>query len=494
MNQYQTNPSTKDNKINLAELIYYVLLRWRSILLVAILFCVVLSGFKLMKEYDSAGSQDLIEEQKKYDHSYGEYMIIKTQLENRIDQITQAIQQKDAYHQRSILMNLNPNTAYKSTLTYTVKDIADTKSVSSNTEAVQLANIKINSIIGSYTSLIRNGVILQNMQKEIKTNVDEKCLAELVYAQADYQSKLLHITVLGDDIDMVQTFSDAIDKELQNASSEISAEVGGHQLKRIASNIGNDMDTSILIGSIPEYGGYDIASYQTSIESLQKNDSDYVADLQGELMDCNNQLSKLNKPTEPESFSRGRIVKSGIKFGLLGFVIGAFIMAYCYVLQYLACGKLMASNEMRDDYGISVLANYKAPITFHPNVIDKLIYRMCSISDNMTCLSKVYTLAASNVLARVGITENVKILLVGNASAEVFDTTAFEMIGKLSDADIEVIAAGNINEDENAIRNLHNAEKIVLVEQAGVSRKKDIKRELQTLQDLNKEIVGAIVL
>ena len=59
---------------------------------------------------------------------------------------------------------------------------------------------------------------------------------------------------------------------------------------------------------------------------------------------------------------------------------------------------------------------------------------------------------------------------------------------------IEAISAGNINEDIDAIQKLRTVDKIVLIEQAYISRKKDIKKELQTLRDLKKEIVGVIVL
>lgn len=491
--RYQVNKE-KVNEINLPDLIYYTLLHWRRILLGALIFGSLLACLKLVNGFNSLGREDLSETQKTYERSYEEYMIMKSQLEGEADELAQAIKENEDYQHQSILMNLNPNASYKSTLTYAVNDIVDTSWATSSTENWFLTNRKINSILGSYASLIRNGTILQNIQNEIGTQIDNKYIAELIYVQADYQSNLLHITVFGDNKKQVQTISDAIEKEIQKAELRITTAVGEHRLELISSYIGNDVDTSALIGSIPEYGRIEDASYQTSIERLQQNEADIVTDLQNQLIDCNNQLSELKEPTKPGGSSRGAIVKSGTKYGIFGFIIGAFVMAYIYVSQYVWGGKLMTSNEIQDIYMIPVMAEYKAPKCKHTNTIDKFINRVYGISENKSCLSEVYTLATSNLHAYLEKSAIVKILLVGNASTEVFNRTASEMIEKLNDFDVEVIVAGNINENGDAIEKLQKAEKIVLIEQAGVSRKKDIKRELQTLRDLKKEIVGAIVL
>lgn len=494
MEQSQRYHAIKENKINLADLMYYILLRWRSILLGALVFCSLLACLKLVKGFISLGREDLSETQKTYERSYEEYMIMKSQLESQADELAQSIKENEDYQRQSILMNLNPYAAYKSILTYAVNDIEDASWTASDMETRFVTNPKINSIIGSYASLVQNGTILHNVQKEIGTQVDKKYLAELIYVQADYQSNLLHITVFGDNKKQVQTISDAIEKEIKNAELRISSAAGEHRLELVSSYIGNDVDTSVLIGSIPEYGRSEDASYQTSIEKLQRNEADIVTDLQNQLTDCNNQLDELEEPTAPEETSRGAIIKSSIKFGILGLIVGAFVMAYFYVLQYVGGGKLRTFDEIQYTYMIPVMAIYKAPKCKHPNTIDKFINRIYGISEKKSCLSEVYTLATSNLLAHLENSAIVRILLVGNASTEVFDRTASEMREKLNDSDVEVIAAGNINENADAIQKLKIAENIVLIEQAGVSRKKDIKRELQTLRDLKKEIVGAIVL
>ena len=425
MEQSQTDYviKVKENKIRLADMMYYILLHWRSILLGAFVFCALLSCFKFMKGFNSLGSEDLSETKKTYGRSYEEYMIIKSQLESQADELAKTIKEAEDYQNQSILMNLNPEAAYKSTLTYAVNDLVDTSLDSLNPESFLVANRRINSILGSYASLIQSGTILETIQNAIGTQIDKKYIAELVYVQVDYRSKLLHITAFGEDKKQVQTISDAIEKGILDANLRISTVVGAHRLELMSSYTGNDVDTSALIGSIPEDGRSEDSCYQTSIESLQKNKTDAVTELQNQLIDSNNQLSELTEPSEPGGTSRTAIVKSSIKYGILGFIVGAFVMAYFYILQYVGGGKLMTPDEMQDTYGIPLLAYYKAPMCEHSNAIDNLINRVYGIPDRRFYLSDTCSLAVANVLARIKDTENVKILFAGNADIEGFGHT-----------------------------------------------------------------------
>ena len=181
MEQSQTDYviKVKENKIRLADMMYYILLHWRSILLGAFVFCALLSCFKFMKGFNSLGSEDLSETKKTYGRSYEEYMIIKSQLESQADELAKTIKEAEDYQNQSILMNLNPEAAYKSTLTYAVNDLVDTSLDSLNPESFLVANRRINSILGSYASLIQSGTILETIQNAIGTQIDKKYIEVL---------------------------------------------------------------------------------------------------------------------------------------------------------------------------------------------------------------------------------------------------------------------------------------------------------------------------
>ena len=498
MDQYNNTYITSEDdesEISLLDLLYHILRRWRSILLFAVLFCVLLGGFKLVKGICTLGSADLKEEQKNYESQLEGYTISKEHLENQVKELTEAIQDKEDYYDHSALMKLDPKQAYKGTVTFVVTDAGEVPSAEADRDRSLAIDRKMNSVLGSYVALIQNGTILRDVQNGLSSKLDQKYLAELIYTQVDYQSKLLHITVVGDDKQQVQFISDAIVQGLQNASVQMNVSVAAHRLELLSSYVGNDADTSIPIGMIPEAcANTSDASYHTSIEDIQKIYTSSITDMQNQLLDCNNQLSELEEPEPPVGASRASVLKEGIKYGIIGFVAGAFVLAFVYALQYLLCGKLMDSDELNDRYGILLLGDYHAPLHAHPNRIDRWIDRMSGITEDKRSVESVYALSAANILAQVGIEKNPKLLLMGNAKSEDFDAAAAALSEKLCTSSIDVIAAGNVNESASAIEKLQQAEQVVLIEQRGASRQQDIQKELLILRRLEKKIIGAIVL
>lgn len=496
MDQYQNMKFQDDEiEINLLDLLHYILRRWRSVLVCAVLLCVLLGGFKVVKGIGTLGSADLKENQENYESQLEGYTTSKEHLENQIQELTRFIQDKEDYYDHSMLMKLGPKTAYRGTLTFVVAD-ADEAPAAETSQDLNLAiDRKLNSVIGSYAALIQNGTILREVQNTLPSELDQKYLAELMYTQIDYQSKLLHITVLGEDEQQVQSISEAIVQGLQNASEQMNASVGAHRLELLSSYVGNDAETSIPIGMIPKDGAITSdASYQTSIEELQKSYINTITDMQDLLLECNNQLSELQEPTAPEANTRASVMKEGVKYGVIGFIVGALFVGFAYALQYLACGKLMNSDELNDRYGILLLGDYYAPMHAQPNRIDRWIDRMHGITEKKQSLESVYALSASNMKAQLSAEKNPKLLLLGNAKAQDFEAAANALTEKLATSGIDLIVAGNINESASAIEKLQEAEQVVLIEQRGASRQQAIEKELRTLRKLGKKIVGAIVL
>ena len=497
MDQYQSVNFQDDDEseISLLDLLYHILRRWRSILLFAVLFCVLLGGVKLVKGILTLGSADAKEEQKNYESQLEGYTISKEHLGDQVEELTEAIQDKEDYYDHSVLMKLDPKQAYKGTVTFVVTDAGEMPSTEANRDLSLAIDRKMNSVLGSYVALIQNGTILRDVQNGLSSKLDQKYLAELIYAQVDYQSKLLHITVVGDDKQQVQSISDAIIQGLQKASVQMNANVAAHRLELLSSYVGNDADTSIPIGMIPEAGANTSdASYRTSIEDIQKSYTSSIMDMQNQLLDCNNQLSELEEPEPPVGASRASVLKEGIKYGIIGFIVGAFVLAFVYALQYLLCGKLMDSDELNDRYGILLLGDYYAPLHAHTNRIDRWIDRMSGITEDKRSVESVYALSAANIMAQVGTEKNPKLLLMGNAKSEDFNAAATALSEKLCLSGIDVIAAGNVNKSASAIEKLQQTEQVVLIEQRGASRQQDIQKELLILRKLEKKIIGAIVL
>lgn len=496
MDQYQNISFNEEDEgeISLRDLLYYILCQWRKLLVCAICFCTLLGGFKLVKGFSELKSGDTSENQKAYESELEEYTINKKRLQDQIKVLTQSIQDKGEYYDQSVLMNLKPDAAYRSTLTYIVNATKDDALVEKDKSLHTVINRRMNSVLGAYASLIQNGTILSEIGAKSDLDLNQQQLAELVYVQTDYQAKLLHVTIVGGNEKQVQVILDAVQDELQNAGLHIASPAAYYQLELVSSYIGEDAGSLIPIGTVPEDGtnGND-AVYQTSIDILQKDYVQAVADMQEQLFTCKDQLKELEEPVAPSGISKSSVIKESIKFALLGAVAGAFLMALFYAMQYIFSGKLMTCDYLNDNYGLMVMADYHAPVRKHPDSIDQLIARMNGITEEKQSLECVYALGAANIAAQMKNNAS-KILLSGNAKASDFDDAATALKEKLQVTGLEVVSAGNINENVVAVQKMQDADKVVLIEQFGVSRLQDIKKELQMLRKLEKDILGVIVL
>lgn len=497
MDQYQNTSFNEEDEseISLHDLLYYILRQWRKLLVCAICFCALLGGFKLVKGFSELKSGDTSENQEAYESELEEYTINKKRLQDQIKVLTQSIQKKGEYHDQSILMNLNPDAAYQSTLTYIVNATKDDALLENDKGIQPVINQRMNSVLGTYASLIQNGTILSDISKKNGLNLSQKQLSELVYVQTDYQAKLLRVTIVGESEKQVQDITDAVRAELQNAASTMAAPVTYYHLELVSSYIGEDAGSLIPIGTVFNDGtSENDVIYQTSIDLLQRDYMQGVADMQEMLFTCKDQLAKLEEPAAPGGTSKSSVLKESIKYALLGTVAGAFLMALYYAMQYIVSGKLMSCNYLNDNYGLMVLADYHAPIRNRLNSMDKLITRMNGISEDKQSLECVYALGAANIAAQMKKINASNILLSGNAKASDFDDVATALKEKLQVTGLEVVSAGNINENVAAVQKLQDADKVVLIEQLGVSRLQDIKKELQMLRKLDKDILGVIVL
>lgn len=497
MDQYQNISFNEEDEseISLRDLLYHILRQWRVIFAAVVFFCILLGGLKLIKGFSELKSGDVSENHKAYESELEEYTINKNRLQDQIKVLTQSIQDKGEYHDHSVLMNLNPDAAYRSTLTYIVNATKDDTLVEKDKSLHTVINQRMNSVLGAYASLIQNGTILSKLGETKGLNLNQKQLAELVYVQTDYQAKLLHITIVGKTEKQVQGITDVVQDELQNAGLHIASPASYYQLELVSSYIGEDAGSLIPIGTVPEDGtsGNDEV-YQTSIDILQKEYVQAVADMQEQLFTCKDQLKELEEPVTPVGISRNSVLKESIKYALLGAAAGAFLVALFYAVQYMVSGTLMSCNYMNDNYGLMVMADYHAPARKRLNKVDKLIARMNGITEESQSLKCVYALGAANISAQMKKSNASKLLLSGNASASDFDAAAVALKENLQATGLEVISAGNINENVTAIQKLQDADKVILIEQLGVSRLQDIKKELQMLRKLEKDILGVIVL
>lgn len=102
-----------EQEIDLKDLMFAVLRKWRPIILIAIVFAVLLGGMKgagALKQMKD--SEYLAAKQQEYDNSMDQYAISKASLEKEVENIKASLESQNEYMEKSVLMNINPYDEY----------------------------------------------------------------------------------------------------------------------------------------------------------------------------------------------------------------------------------------------------------------------------------------------------------------------------------------------------------------------------------------------
>ncbi len=187
---------------------------------------------------------------------------------------------------------------------------------------------------------------------------------------------------------------------------------------------------------------------------------------------------------EPEPDGKGRI-----KFAIIGFFVGAFIVCGRFAYKYIAEGKLHSGDEISLRYNLPIYGEMmkkslaKTPGKGIDGIIDKI--RLKRTIPEETVYDSI------SVLIRETAFDN--ILLVGTISKAVLNQTA-EQIKKRLDSEYKLSVQGDILNYPSAIAETKRVQAVILVEKKELSKITDIERMSEILSISNAPVIGAVIL
>lgn len=454
-----------EQEIDLKDLMFAVLRKWRLILAAAVLFAVLLGGFKAAKGLGQMRDEAYVaENQKVYEESLKQYETAKSRLEKEIDNIETNIRDQQDYRENSILMNINPYDVYVETASYYV----ETDYVILPGMSYQNPNTS-SSILKGYMSIAQNGEMYNYVLGKMKDSMNLRYLKELVTIEADYDNCMLDIRVLGDTKERASEVMSYIRESIENSGEMMTAAIGKHSI--------NVVDESSFV------------SVDLELDQKQKEFSATMDQLDTSLAEKTEELKALEEPANT-LVNSASVMKSGVKYGILGGVLGAFLVVFFVCVAFLMSDRLVSARELKRRYGVPVLGVFgrqeKGAFAF----VDRFINRLENGRDQEMEESQLFEVAAANAENHM---ENIReVLLVGTV-----DEAMLEMVRKgLADnmQGISLTVGGNLGRSAGAIRKVPGCDGVILVEKRNVSGFASIEQELDVVRSLEKPVIGCMIL
>lgn len=457
-----------EQEIDLKDLMFAVLRKWRPIIVIAVMFAVLLGGLKTVKGIKQLSDEDYVKKnQDEYKMNLEQYNSTKERLEKEIANLQDNIKSQQEYKEKSILMNINPYDEYVETATfYIATDYTIMPGM-----IYQNPNTAT-SILKAYMSIAQNGEMYNYVLGKMKNKMGIRYLKELVTIEPDYNNNMLDITVVGDTRKTASEVMGYIKDSIASSRDGITEAIGEHE--------NNLVDESQFV------------TVDLELDKVQTEFTANMDQLDAGLKAKTKELSDLEEPKN-SLLSRMSVLKSSVKYAILGGVLGAFMVVFFLCVGFLMSDKLVNEKELKRRYGIMVLGvfsrqNKKRAFGF----IDRWLDKIEGIASREMEDEKTFDVAAANAMNYMEQDSVKDVLLVGTVESDKLEKIRAGLSAVLGSTALSV--GGNLGKDAQAIKKAASCDAVIIVEQRGRSMFGGIEQELDLVRSLDKKVIGCIVL
>jgi capsular polysaccharide biosynthesis protein len=453
-----------EQEIDLKDLMFRVFRKWRLIILIAFLLAILLGGYKSVKELINQSDEEYIAELKEqYQADEAKYEQLKESYERDIENFTANIANQEKYKENSILLKVDPYNKGTASADIFVK-MAEVPNVNGTTvTSIDPAD----SVVKAYASAVQQGGGVEEASSKMR--IDLVYLKELINVTIDYDSNMINVSISYTDKEGAGEILEVILDNLNTMYPVIQENLGQHSFAVMNQDIGVTTDQELA---------NDQKQNIVDLEATNKN-----------LEDTEKALNTLVEPVKPVALSRLSVLKMGVKYGILGGLVGAFLTAFGVCVVFIMNGRVNSNDDLKKSFGLKYLGGFsEASNTKRNSAVDMWLDKLEGreiVSDD-----SVYDIITASLLGMLDIGESVFLtgLLMENRLAELN-----EKISEKS-SELNVGFGTDLLHNAQTLQNLQHYDKVILVEVRGQSKIRDIVKEIETVHNMKKQVMGYIIL
>lgn len=449
----------EDVEVDLVDLLFYVLKRWRSILVAIVIGAISLGILGGVKGYPSLSEEV---DNSKYETEWADYENAKDNYGKSLANMKERLEYTREYALNSIKMMINPYEEYYWDATYylTLEEQWDEVTIDEYQRRVA-------AILSAYTSRFESNAIEEYFEVAYPDE-DMRYLKELCEVSTNTATSTITISVIADTQERLDNLSACMKELLQDTNLEWKVTAEEHTLTQLSSANGVRIDAELA--------------------AMQEATNSKVLTLEQDIYNKQRQLDELKEPVMAVSATISDVIKNMVKYAVIGAVAGAVLLVGIYFMIYLFSGCIYTQEDMRAKYEVEVLATRRGNEC--RNVIDKILYCMSGEAGRELPEPVFLEVAAAKIAS---LAEGCKIVaLTGSVSVDTLQELAVGITEKLDG--IELVVAGNLAKSGEAIFKVNDVEAVLLVEERGKSKTCTVEAQLRYVAGCKKTVIGAILL
>ena len=473
---------TKEREVSLWDMFWAVCMQWRKIIVVGVIFAVLLGGMSVLNSVRQIRINQAIDEQNLEDFALNENQMANVNLYLKYKEL---YEQENMYAQKSPIMKLDGTKALCGKVfayvdnNYTVeypivekkdcagalvefyKSLFDTDQISEDICKIYGGDIKDVSYYGELVAA---------------TNMGDGVLSVSVYAQNEEQCKA-----------MLQLVKDSVEAKRKQAADMFEE----HDIVWMSEECVQEYSEYIF-----ELQERNLKGLYTYGKSVQDN---YAVLSEEELL----YIEKIEEMASGE-YGTGNVLSEelvkisvDIKYVLVGFVGGVFVMFFAMVVLYIVNSKVRIEDELEKYLeekvlGIVLLGNQSKKKWF--SFIDKFFLRMRHYNKHYFKKDASIQMIAANIKIYAKQNNADKVYVSGAACSEI-DKEVIGQIGEeLAGSDVQLVFGKPVLYDAEALTQMVEVGTVVFVEQAQNSTYRELEKVKEICKSQDVNLLGYLVI
>lgn len=482
-----------EREINLWDMLWAVCGKWRSILLWAIVFSLLAGGFSYYKSVKSvevsSNTKQITLEELRNNLSYEEIQAVNAYFDYK-----QMYKEMCYYNENSPLMKLDANNFYKGEISYYVD----------NGFTVEYPIIdehnNIVAMVGMYNAVVETDEFITQVKEALGDENDISYVMELIDSVDLYGGDktieksegdgVFSISVYAEDEETCTILKELVKNKIEASKKSVEKKFGKHEIVLIQDIVFRTNSSELLIGQkeCVDRSQACATNMMNVSAKFTNNQKAYVAKVEENETEISGDSQDVNQVAPAATVS--------VKYVLIGFVGGAFIVFFVWVINYLFAAKLRLEDDFEKIYGKKLLGNIAVSDTKSKKwfaFVDRFFVQLRHFNQRYFEQEEALDMVAANIRITANKTGNKKIVVVGAAGGEDEKKVTDLLAKKLEKDGIELIWSNPILYNAESLEKAVQIGHLVMMERAEKSLYKEIKKEIEICKQHEINLIGCVV-
>lgn len=457
-----------EETITMTEILARIVRSWKKIGCVALVVAVLLGGFQGYRMVSQAKSPNYSPEaiEARYQTALEEYELQKKNLETNLTTQEEALAAKKEYAQDSILMAIDPYNEYVTSIVLAFTNISGEGAVQGASQYQQTgADYLVQTIRSQYVVLWQSIDLAKDLKIEQYEQVQEKYLSEVV-SVTNLDGGLLSIRAVGNTANETEQLASAVYQYFMDHQATIAQSSYAHNISVVSQSTKNLVDDSLVTKH---------QTLETEIQSLE----DTIESL-------NTQLDELVEPQKEAGFSTSTIIKSVLKYTVLGAVLGIVLACFWICCLCVFGSRISSSRQAEQLYHMLFLGSLKIP----HNVMERF---SASLANERVWRNKDQAVAYLSQQVKAQYPQGGDILVLSTLSSkQAKGVEALE--SALTSSGYTVSAVLDATHNPDSVQAIHKSNAVILAESLDATRMWEMRDLTSQVRSADKQLLGFVML